>query len=472
METNEIAEKWRHETRHILDCDIFISSQASQGLGGNTQADSGIEVTMMGDSLGSLREASYILEEFMNGHPDIIRVTSSVERANPQAEIVVDPLKAASKGLTPQMVTASIYTALNGSQPSEIRMDGEKYSIWVKYPEGRYQSLNDVMGMMVISATGMTVPLTEIASIAFTDSPQIIVREEGQYVATVSGFPTQAAKFTAEREILQGVQELSLPAGVSIGQSAMAAMRNDEFSSLGMAILTAILLVFMVLAIQFESIRHSLMVMTCLPFAVIGSFIFMYLTGTTLSMVSLLGFLVLVGMVINSGILFVDTANRYREDMDLHEALVNTGRTRLRPILMTTLTTILSMVPLAIGLGEGAEMMQGLGITVIGGLIASTFLALLLLPTFYLILDGNPEKRALRKQRRHEKREAKAIEQSEEETEVLSQDEEVMELPLDEEIAELPLGEENAELLHEENVELLQDEEVVELAQDKGDSYT
>jgi len=152
------------------------------------------------------------------------------------------------------------------------------------------------------------------------------------------------------------------------------------------------------------------MVMTCIPLAIIGSFILMFLTGTTINMVTLLGFLVLIGLVVNNGILFVDTANRYRDEgMELTEALVNAGRVRLRPILMITLTTVLAMLPLALGFGD-TDMMQGLGITVIGGLTASTTLALLLLPTFYMIIEGNTEKRAERKRRRLERRERKIAE--------------------------------------------------------------
>jgi len=131
------------------------------------------------------------------------------------------------------------------------------------------------------------------------------------------------------------------------------------------------------------------------------------ITGTTLSMTSLLGFLVLVGTVVNNGILFVDTTNEYRKTMGVQSALIRTGRHRLRPILMTTLTTILSMIPMAIGIGTGSEMMQGMGIVVIGGLTASTLLTLLLLPTFYLIIDGNPEKRKVKKEKRQAKRDEK-----------------------------------------------------------------
>jgi multidrug efflux pump subunit AcrB len=261
--------------------------------------------------------------------------------------------------------------------------------------------------MMVMSTSGASVPLSEISTIEFTDTPQTIMRQNGHYVVTVTGAPTEAARFTAQNEIELGVSELSFPSGVSLGQASLAEMQTEEFTALGMAIITAILLVFMVMAIQFESIRHSLMVMTCIPLAVIGSLLMMFLSGTTISMVSLLGFLILIGLVVNNGILFVDTTNRYRENMELQEALIHAGRTRLRPILMITLTTVLAMLPLALGIGSGAEMMQGLGITVIGGLSASTILALLFLPTFYLMIEGNTQKRAERKRKRIEKREQK-----------------------------------------------------------------
>ncbi|MDR0273214.1 MAG: efflux RND transporter permease subunit, partial [Clostridiales bacterium] len=253
--------------------------------------------------------------------------------------------------------------------------------------------------------TGALIPLAEVASVEFTDTPQTISRQNGRYTVTVSAVPTEAERFTAQRDIISGVREINFPVGVSLGQAAQAEMVSEELSSLGIAVLTAILLVFMVMVIQFESIRHSLMVMTCIPFAGIGAFFLMFITGTTVNMVSMLGFLILIGLVVNNGILFVDTTNKYREEMSLYEALIHTGKTRLRPILMITMTTVLAMLPLALGIGSGAEMMQGLGITVIGGLMASTMLALILLPTFYLMIDGNPEKRAEKKIKREEKRE-------------------------------------------------------------------
>ena len=148
------------------------------------------------------------------------------------------------------------------------------------------------------------------------------------------------------------------------------------------------------------------MVMMSIPFALIGSFGLLFITGSTLSMVSLMGVLMLVGIVVNNGILYVDTVNKLREEMPLNDALVQSGQMRLRPILMTTLTTILSMVPMSLGLGEGSVMMQGMALVIIGGLVASTILILILLPTFYLIIDkqSRREHREARRARRLERK--------------------------------------------------------------------
>ena len=174
----------------------------------------------------------------------------------------------------------------------------------------------------------------------------------------------------------------------------------------------AIFLIFLVMAMQFESPRFSLMVMMSIPFALIGSFGLLYVAGSTLSMVSLMGVLMLVGIVVNNGILYVDTANRLREEMPLEEALIQSGQLRLRPILMTTLTTILSMVPMSLGIGEGSVMMEGMAMIIIGGLIASTVLILLLMPTFYLIIDKRTrkEKRLNRREERRIRKEEKKAE--------------------------------------------------------------
>ena len=189
---------------------------------------------------------------------------------------------------------------------------------------------------------------------------------------------------------------------------------NDEFSTLYEAIATAIFLVFMVMAMQFESPRFSLMVMVCIPFSFVGAFLILNLTGTSLSMTSLMGFLMLIGTVVNSGILYVDTVNQNRTEhgMDPESAMVQAGVTRLRPILMTSSTTILCMVPLAIGMGDNSEMMQGFAVVAIGGMVFSTLLALLLLPTYYNLMrkkDANEKKQGKRFGFGKKKKEADAV---------------------------------------------------------------
>lgn len=215
---------------------------------------------------------------------------------------------------------------------------------------------------MLTAPGGRQVPLLDIATIEYSNAPLQIDRQNNQYIVTVSGQLTTAAERNAAKitqEVTKSVEGI-LPTGVSIATSDMMESMNEEFSALGGAILTAILLVFMVMAMQFESARFSIIVMICVPFSLIGSFGLMLLSGVTMSMPSLMGFLMLVGTVVNNGILFIDTANSYRGSMDAETALIYAGRSRLRPILMTTLTTVLSMLPMALAIGESAEAMQGM----------------------------------------------------------------------------------------------------------------
>jgi HAE1 family hydrophobic/amphiphilic exporter-1 len=215
---------------------------------------------------------------------------------------------------------------------------------------------------------------------------------DGIYQVAVTASTTEAAKYTAQDAADEAMETMVLPKGVTTATSMVSQMMIDEFTAIIKAIVISIFLIFLVMAMQFESPRFSAMVMVSIPFAMIGSFGLLYITGSTLSMVSLMGVLMLVGIVVNNGILYVDTANQLREEMPLEEALIQSGQLRLRPILMTTLTTILSMVPMSLGIGDGSVMMQGMALIIIGGLVTSTILILLLMPTFYLLIDKRSRK--------------------------------------------------------------------------------
>ena len=370
-----------------------VERYSLQGQSGSATVSDDVQIPLQGNDYELLQEASKQVEDVMRSSPNIVRVTNSVSSGSPQAEIVVDPIKAGAVGLTPRQVIGTVYTTINGTSPDSMRLNGQDYDITLEYPKGRFQSVSDLSGMMLTSPAGRQVPLLDIAEITYSNSPQQIQRKNNQYIVTVTGQPTTAARLTAGSEIRQAVNQLEFPQGVSIGMGSNDESMQEEFGALLSAIATAVLLVFLVMAMQFESIRFSVIVMICIPFSLIGAFGGLLATRCSLSMPAMMGLLTLVGTVINSGILYIDTANQYRSSMDAQTALITAGRTRLRPILMTTLTTILAMIPMAIGYGDNGEVMQGMAIIIVGGLTASTILSLLLLPTFYLLFGGDKKHR-------------------------------------------------------------------------------
>ena len=239
--------------------------------------------------------------------------------------------------------------------------------------------------------------LVDVADIRFEDSPSSVTRQDKQYRATIDGIYTENSdkntKALLSNEVIKPI--VSQSSSVSIAQSQTDKSMVEEFTALGQAIALATFLVFVVMAAQFESPKFSLMVMTTIPSCLIGAFGLLWLADSAISMTSILGFLMLVGTVVNNGILYVDTVNQYRREMDLNTAMVEAGATRLRPILMTTLTTVVSMVPMALAMGDSGSTTQGLALVNIGGLTASTILSLLMLPAYYSLMNGGGKKRVI-----------------------------------------------------------------------------
>jgi HAE1 family hydrophobic/amphiphilic exporter-1 len=269
--------------------------------------------------------------------------------------------------------------------------------------------MNELMNLEITTAMGGTITVGDVAKVEYSDVPETLVRSDGKYQVSVTAYTTDAAKYTAQKAINSAVEEAidngEFPEGVSQTDSLMVEMMMEEFTAIGKAIAAAVFLIFLVMAMQFESPIFSLMVMLSIPFSLIGSFFLLFITGSTLNMTSLMGVLMLVGIVVNNGILYVDTTNQLKETMPLNEALMESGRIRLRPILMTTLTTILSMLPMVFTTNENAAMMKGMSLIIIGGLITSTLLILLLLPSFYLLMSKQGRREA--KERRKMKRQAR-----------------------------------------------------------------
>lgn len=385
LTTDDVVEKWNQETGDYTNMELEISSGGST-MGSGMMTSASTEIDLRGRDMETLKEAAIRVQEAMEEVEGVIKVTSSAADTTSAAKLEIDPLMTMYYGMTPVQVAGSVNNMLSGMDVLTITKEGTEYEVRLEYPEGTYEDINRLMDASVTNSQGMQVPLSEIACVVYTDEPQSITRVDGMYQISLNAATTQEARFSAREDIKKALSKLTLPDGVEVADDRMTEIMNEEFSALFKAILTAVFLVFLVMAMQFESPRFSFMVMMCIPFSLVGSVFLLFVTRFTVSMVSLMGFMMLVGIVVNNGILYVDTVNQLRAEMPLQEALVESGCIRLRPILMTSLTTILSMLPMGLGIGENSEVMQGMALVIIGGLVASTLLTLLLMPTIYLII--------------------------------------------------------------------------------------
>ena len=390
VSTKEKAKTWQKLLETRPDEVITVKSVSDANFGASDEdvkTNEGYEVILKGADLQSLKEKSDALVSEMQKKESLTGIHSSLENAAPRLLVKVDPIKAAAEGLSPIALGQSLNSILGGKTVMKIDLDGEKADVRVEYPKDRFDTLEKIKNIRFSTPRGAAVALDSVATVDFTDSPSAITREDKKYVVTIRANYTEKANKGTKEEVDRLVQSY-LGKDMQLAESLRSKNMREEFTDLFRAIAIAVFLVFVVMAGQFESLRFSFMVMTTVPFAMIGSFGLLWLFDATISMTSLLGFLMLVGTVVNNGILYVDTVNQYREDMPLDRAIIESGATRLRPILMTTLTTVLSMVPMAMAIGENGKLMQGLALVDVGGLTASTLLALLLLPVYYRIMYG------------------------------------------------------------------------------------
>lgn len=390
LSTQEVVDKWKKEMNTIPDCNITVNSSSMMSMLSNTND---FEVILQSSQLDDLKNASDRMVGELTQRSDLIKVHSDLENAAPVIKVHVDPIEAAAEGVAPASVGGLLNNMLSGVKAMTMDVNGNNVEVRVEYPDDEYDTLDKVEGITIPTQTGGQVALTDIADIVYEDSPAGITRKNKQYQATITGsftdeVKTDEEKTAALKEINEQIVNKYLTSSVTRAKNSVDESMYEEFSALFKAIAIAIFLVFVVMAAQFESPKFSLMVMTTIPFSLIGSFGLLAAADVVISMPCLLGFLMLIGTVVNAGILYVDTVNQYRSTMDKKTAMIEAGATRLRPILMTTLTTIVSMIPLAIGYGSNGELMQGLALVNVGGLTASTVLSLLMLPVYYSIMSG------------------------------------------------------------------------------------
>ena len=396
------VEEYTSRFGSVPDMDVSVSPSGAMDMSAMMSSNSK-DVVLLGDDLDTLREAAEQVEGAMTQVPGVIRIENPFDSSQSKGRIVIDSQKALAMGTSESAVAMQIYYLLDGLTATTVDYGDTEYDVILEYPEGKYDDITTLMDYPITTQAGQQVTLRDISTVEYITTLPTIIRQEGQYSVTLTATTTETAKYSAPEEIDAQVAQLTLPDGVSIGVGQMDESTAEGLESMTTAILAGTFLVFLVMAIQFDSPRLSIMVMMCIPLSLIGSIGLVFLTGRPMSIVGLMGFLMLIGTAVNNGIYLVDGTNQLRQTMPLGEALVEAGTTRLRPILMTTLTTVISMVPMMFSNDSGMSMMKDMAYVMVGGLIASTILAMFLMPAFYLLirrenLDGTKRGRKSKKQ--------------------------------------------------------------------------
>ncbi len=333
--------------------------------------------------------------------PGLVNVKVSRGEYTPEYQVEFDREKLAINGLNISTASNYLRNRINGLTASLYREDGEEYSIRVVYAPEYRQSIENIENILIYNQQGQAVRLKDLGRVVEKFTPPTIERKNRQRLITVASTVSGTTIDKAVSEINAQIGEMSIPSDIYLEVGGTYKDQQESFSDLSILLLIIILLVFIVMASQFESLSYPFIIMFSVPFGISGVVLALAITGSTLNMMSFVGLIMLVGIVVKNGIVMVDYINLNRErGLGIIHAVVTGGKSRLRPVLMTTLTTILGMLPMALSNSQGSEMWKSMAITVIGGLTVSTVLTLVIVPTIYAIFAGNGVKRTRRKMRK------------------------------------------------------------------------
>jgi multidrug efflux pump subunit AcrB len=348
-----------------------------------------IDVAIVGYDFETSNALAKKILEIVKSTPGATDVRISRDDNLPEARIVVDRVKAGSLGISVSQIANTVSTAMSGNVASQFSdpKTGNQYNILVRLSEDYRQNLDDLKKLTVITNSGQTIPIENFVTVTMTNSPVQIDRKFQQRLVDVTANVFGRDLGSVAEDIKAKLTGIEKPPGFEITLSGNVEQQGKTFTSLFLAFGLAIVLVYMVMASQFQSLVDPFIIMFSVPLGMVGVLWMLFLTNTTLSVTSFEGVIVMVGIVVSNGILLVDYTNRLRKKgMGLHDAVVKGGKTRLRPILMTTLATVLGLIPMAAGIG-GESSQAPLAIAVIGGLTASTFLTLIFVPTMYTVFE-------------------------------------------------------------------------------------
>lgn len=383
----------------VAGADITMSASSMSF----STSGSDISVKVQGDDYDTATSIADQIVLEMQSIDGIRDAQSSASDTTPEVQLYLNRQKVAQYGLTNATAASAISTALDGQVAGQYTEDGTEYDIRVKFPDDATQTLDDLKNIKLVTPTGSVITIGDIADIEQAGGPLSLTRENQKKVVTVSASLYDRSLSEASQDIQRAINALNLPDGYSVSIGGEYEQMTEAFSGLFMALALAVLLIYMVMAAQFESLIQPLIIMFSIPLALIGVFLVLFLSRNTLNVTALIGVIMLVGTVVNNAIVLTDYINQNKETYDgsLKELIVEAGKSRLRPILMTTLTSVLGYLPSILSHSQGAEMMKPLAWTLMGGLTVSTLLTLVFIPTVYSYVEEKRRNRRMKKEAKY-----------------------------------------------------------------------
>lgn len=366
---------------------LKITVQSNQGMGGGDARP--VQIALRGTDLDILTSYAQQLVDQLKEVPGTADVDMSIDQSAPEIQVSLDAAKIGDAGLDAEQIASTVQMAFIGATTTnQYSAGGNDYDIRVRLKEQNRLNIADVRNLFISTNQNTFVRLGDIAKINLSSGPTQIDRENRQREITVYSSAIGVSPGELANKAEEIAKELNMPSGYSYGFAGDAESMNETFTEMITALLMGFVLIYMVLAAQYGSFIHPLTIMLSLPFAVSGAILGLLMAGQTMNMMSMIGFIMLMGLVTKNAILLVDHANQMRETgMDIKAALIDAGTVRLRPILMTTASMIFGVLPIALGIGAGAELRQSMGVVLIGGLTTSTVLTLIVVPIIYLLFD-------------------------------------------------------------------------------------
>lgn len=386
--TAEVAEEITDLMNTVPDCKIKVSLESSSSGQGSS---SDFSMQLKGPDLDTLDVLAKQVEDKFSSIKGFENVETSITDTSQEAQFIINKKKANEYGINTSSITSLLHTAVVGDSVTTAKVDDYEVDVNLKFKGNSIDNLEDIKQIKVMSKTGEEIPLGQIADIKMADGLKKISRTDGDYSIDIKAALKGIDTGTATKEAKAAVEQLNLPKDYEVITSGNAEMMNDSMTGLVLAMAIAVILVYMVMVAEFESFSKPFIIMTCIPFAFVGVVAILLLTQIKVSIIGMLGMIMLVGIVVNHGIVMIDYIEQLKKAMGgkatIEEIVAKGASARLRPVIMTVLTATMGMIPTALALEEGGEMMQALGVIIIGGLSVSTLVTLVLIPVIYVIFD-------------------------------------------------------------------------------------